>query len=357
LHDISIAYNCISFTVYPEQKITIALNSVLPSVFFVFGFWICFGIPWYLNSYPSTAVSSTRLIFSEKKIKMSSSHSPRRQDNNLVVATRLHLGNAATPPDATKTEEQITAFARLVATSCPKNTTKAIIAVDATPKVEGYDYVQAIRDACKGLKTTHPNLPIPQVLPVTPWGKFVPALNAIIAVAVKEHDAKLLLFVSAETTASPASIQTLCENAEPDDTLVAGALLGGHIHQHQNNHTDACSKVDLTGRTSPWNTLSVWKLSKLALTGFQLVSEGLLTDDDTEPSYGIEEVVAIAMLQKLLGTDQAKAKLIKLPGIEWDQVFEDAERRNWHERKMMSKVDRADRQLKLTGLTGSVYHC
>ena len=274
---------------------------------------------------------------------------------NLVVATRLHLGSASSPPDAAKTERQIAAFATFVASSCPP-TTRAVIAVDATPKVEGFDYVAAVKEACDKVDASNR----PHVLPVTPWGRFVPALNALIAYATKDCQADLILFVSAETKASSESIQRLCDNVRAADTLVAGALLGGHVyHEHDNTAASpaSCTIAELTGRTSPWNTLSVWKLSKLALTGFQLVSDGLLTDDDAEPSYGVEEVLAIAMLQKVLGTDQAKAKLIKLDDIEWDQVFEDEERRQWHEKKMNSKIERADRQLKLIGLTGMVHHC
>ena len=274
----------------------------------------------------------------------------------VVVATRLHLGNASSPPETAKTEQQIAAFAKFVATSCPAGT-QALIAVDATPKVEGYNYVAAVQAAVDivllGDTITTSPPPSIHVIPVTPWGRFVPALNALIAHATKTCQANRILFVSAETTASAASIQILLGAIHPD-TLVAGARLGGHVY-HESTTTH--ESIALTGRTSPWNTLAVWNLQKLALTGFQLVSDGLLTDDATEPSYGVEEVLAIALLQKVLGLDQAKAKLIKLPDIQWDQDFQDEERRQWHEQKMSSKVERANRQLILMGLTGAVYHC
>ena len=283
--------------------------------------------------------------------------STTKEDDNtqtkLVVATRLHLGNASSPPETAKTEHQIAAFAKFVATSCPAGT-QALIAVDATPKVEGYDYVAAVQAAVKksSLGDAADTRPSIRVIPVTPWGRFVPALNALIAHAMKACQANRILFVSAETTASVASIESLLKAIHPD-TLVAGALLGGHVY-----HADTTTtSIELTGRTSPWNTLAVWNLQKLALTGFQLVSDGLLTDDATEPSYGVEEVLAIALLQKVLGMDQAKAKLIKLADIQWDQDFQDEDRRQWHEQKMNSKVDRANRQLLLMGLTGAVYHC
>ena len=67
-------------------------------------------------------------------------------------------------------------------------------------------------------------------------------------------------------------------------------------------------------------------------------------------------MAAIALLQKLLGEDEAKAKLMQLPDISWDQQFDDEERQNWHEKKMQSKVERAARHLELTGLSGWVQH-
>ena len=58
---------------------------------------------------------------------------------------------------------------------------------------------------------------------------------------------------------------------------------------------------------------------------------------------GVEEVVAIAVLQKLLGRERAKAKLVQMAdgggGVEWDQTFGgDPARQEWHARKMESKL-------------------
>jgi hypothetical protein len=62
------------------------------------------------------------------------------------------------------------------------------------------------------------------------------------------------------------------------------------------------------------------------------------------------------LLQNVLGDEQAKAKLVKLPDISWQTNFDDDERRLWHEAKMNSKVKRAARHLELTGLSGWVQH-
>lgn len=70
----------------------------------------------------------------------------------------------------------------------------------------------------------------------------------------------------------------------------------------------------------------------------------------------MEEVAAIAMLQNLLGEEEAKAKLMRLPDVSWDQTFDDEERQKWHEKKMQSKLERAARHLELTGLSGWVEH-
>ena len=106
--------------------------------------------------------------------------------------------------------------------------------------------------------------------------------------------------------------------------------------------------VPLTGRTTPWNTMCVWDLDKLSLTGFSLVS-------DLGKSAGVEECVAIALLQKIY--PKSEARLVKIDGIEWEETFQDEERQKWHDQKMKSKVERPKIQLELLGLSGSVVHC
>lgn len=83
----------------------------------------------------------------------------------------------------------------------------------------------------------------------------------------------------------------------------------------------------------------------------------LFTPIHSDGPSGVEEVTCIALLQKLLGQDNAVAKLVKLPGVEWEQNWEDEERRKWHEKKMKSKVERPARHLELIGLQGWVTHC
>lgn len=66
-------------------------------------------------------------------------------------------------------------------------------------------------------------------------------------------------------------------------------------------------------------------------------------------------------MQRILDPDKAKAKLVKIDDpdeVLWGQDFEEDEaRREWHERKMKSKAVRAEKQLSLMGLSGTVLHC
>eukprot|EP00956_Cyclotella_meneghiniana_P012830 scaffold18270_cov63-Cyclotella_meneghiniana.AAC.2 len=140
-------------------------------------------------------------------------------------------------------------------------------------------------------------------------------------------------------------------------TQPPGAVLQGHHHSPPTN-SETTVEVELTGRTTPWNTFALWNLHKLSLTGFLQVSEGLHGD---EGIAGIEEVCTIATLQKTLSSEKAKAKLIQVQppnAVVWGQDFSDDEaRREWHERKMQSKETRAKKQLDLMGLSGIVLHC
>lgn len=283
----------------------------------------------------------------------------------MVVATRLHLDRMTVPPrDLDVTVRQ---FGRFCARSCAEYDVVGVLAVDAHERIPGYRLVDAVQAACdQWASASHDSgivvVPL-HVLPVQPWGQFVPALNALVSWAAPFADH--ILFCSVETTAPPSAIATLRSRMTPD-TLVCGALLPGHEYHHHHQNGDATTPntpphggipTALNGRTTPWNTLALWDLKKLALTGFQLVSEGVHCTSN-EPSWaGVEEVVAIAVLQKLLGSENAVAKLVPTDGVEWDQTFDDPARQQWHEQKMKSKLERAAKQLEITGLQGIVHHC
>lgn len=217
------------------------------------------------------------------------------EPRKLVIATRLHLGNSTSPPDSDKLDKTVKSFLQFCA-NCKAS--HAAIAVDATPKVPGYDYVQAVEsaahDASFSMEESHPAL---QVLPVTPWGKFTPALNALIRYASVDCRAHLILFVSAETEASASSVSMLV-NAVDSSTLVVGAVLPGHDY-HEGE------RVPLNGRNTPWNTLAVWNLPNLALNGFPMVSDGVHCNKDGR--YCIRHIRSNT-LSLLLGCVESKSR-------------------------------------------------
>ena len=270
--------------------------------------------------------------------------------SKLVIGTRLHLGNSSSPPTSQQIEGWILNLQTMIKdTSDNELEVVAVIAVDATPKIPDYDYVEVLREFIASDRNLQSVI---HILPVTPWGKFVPALNALVLYAHEDIQAEYILMISAEVSASAVSIRELynhCRENEGDESyvLVAGAALNGHSTPNfPSNDTSQClstrNLVPLNGRTCPWNTLALWNLSKLILTGFLSVS-------DIASSAGIEECAAIAMHQYLF--PKARAKLVRLPGVQWHDNFDDEERRQWHERKMNSKLERAEAQLKMLGFT------
>ncbi|NEO49792.1 MAG: hypothetical protein F6K55_39125 [Moorea sp. SIO4A3] len=88
--------------------------------------------------------------------------------------------------------------------------------------------------------------------------------------------------------------------------------------------------------TSPWNTLALWNLSKLNITGFLGISSGLIKD----VPGGMEEVTTISLLQQLY-QNQAQAKLVKLSDLKWITTWNSQERQKYHQKKMLTKFLRA----------------
>jgi hypothetical protein len=159
-------------------------------------------------------------------------------DLHLVVGTRLHLGNASAPPDEAHYKGLLEKFSNFTSSI---NATHSYIAVDSTPKLPNYNLVDVIQTV-----TAKTSL---EIIPVTPWNAFIPALNAI-ATRAAQDGARYCLFCSAETQASPESILHLLEHMDRD-TLVVGAVLPGHCYQPKSTQA-------LNGISAPWNTLAVW---------------------------------------------------------------------------------------------------
>eukprot|EP00571_Detonula_confervacea_P007147 CAMPEP_0172325270 /NCGR_PEP_ID=MMETSP1058-20130122/53554_1 /TAXON_ID=83371 /ORGANISM="Detonula confervacea, Strain CCMP 353" /LENGTH=261 /DNA_ID=CAMNT_0013041767 /DNA_START=120 /DNA_END=902 /DNA_ORIENTATION=- len=256
--------------------------------------------------------------------------------NSLVIATRLHLGHASHPPPPSQLFETLSCFAQLASTVGADH---AIVAVDAEEKLEGYNLIEEVTKICKTLNggdtdNSEIDKPAPlhsliHVLPVTPWGKFVPALNAIVIWSA-QNKARYLLIASAEVQLTEEVMDVMKNKMDLDRTLVVGTVLQGHEYKNSKDGEEEV-EVELTGRTTPWNTCALWNVPKLALTGFLLVSEGLHPEEDgREGSGGVEEVCTIATLQQILQPKNAQAKLISIPGTSWGQDFSnDEKRREW----------------------------
>jgi hypothetical protein len=274
---------------------------------------------------------------------------------HIILATRLHLGKQSTSPSPEKVNDMIETFlnnARSI------NAFKSVIAVDSETKIEDYDYPSVIEEILsRKIHETFQDVDC-SVLRVTPWGSFVPALNALTSWACRNRGkdgSYVIVFISAEMSLGGSSCSELIQHMNVEDTLVVGAALPGHDYRGSESEHE----VELTGRTCPWNTLAMWNLEKLALIGFPLVGDGLhrLQDGSTAPG-GIEEFATVLLHQRMdLNKISTKAKLVKVSGVEWDQTFDDEDRRKWHEAKMNSKNTRAEiHKGLLGGGNGKVSH-
>ncbi|MGD1699119.1 hypothetical protein [Dapis sp. BLCC M229] len=167
---------------------------------------------------------------------------------------------------------------------------------------------------------------------IHPWTGFTHPLNAIVVEANFQGAHKLLL-QSLEVYVSSKDVEKL--NAYlTSDTLVVGAKM------ISNHGADRVGVQPIDGMNSPWNTLALWNLSKLNVTGFLGISSGLIKDIPG----GMEEVSTISLLQQLY-PNEARAKLIALSDLKWITNWRCEKRKNFHEEKMNSKFLRAERQL------------
>jgi hypothetical protein len=169
------------------------------------------------------------------------------------------------------------------------------------------------------------------LLQVSPWTSVVTALNSILAQAIRLKGQSLLL-QSFEVHVSTNSVEVMRHHLGVD-TVVVGARLNP-------DHGGSPGIKPIDGLTSPWNTLALWDLKKLSLTGFLEASCELLNGIHG----GMEEVSTISLLQHLFPF-QSKAKVVALPDIEWKVFWNDEHRLRYHHQKMITKRARAEMQL------------
>ena len=235
--------------------------------------------------------------------------------SRFVVATRLHTTNEAIPIDVYKVER----WAKEVLEYCDE----LILVVD-------HRYFHTLEGVFESFAERI------KVFHIHPWISFTQPLNMIVekALSLKADE---VLFQSIEVTLSAEDIRTLRSFMDAN-TLVVGAKL-------HPGHGQKKGRQPLNGWNSPWNTLALWNLQKLGLTGFLTISSGNV---DHIPG-GVEEVVAISLLQHLR-PGEMEAKLIDLPTVRWDATWECPLRTRYHESKMASKAERAWKQIQILNI-------
>ncbi|KAG8764068.1 hypothetical protein FRC12_008296 [Ceratobasidium sp. 428] len=193
------------------------------------------------------------------------------------------------------------------------------------------------------------------ILPFTSatYGRFIPALNAIVAFA-HAREFKFVLFQSVEVRVLPEQVKQmadLCDN----DVLVVGKAFDAHSFRSSiPSIGEDSAPVFLTGRTCPWNTFALWDVSKLARTGFLLTSE-----TNTPPNASaIEEAPTIALHQRLF-PGYSRALLVRFEVADigekdgWGTTWVDPARTEWHAHKLASKDSSAASHIANIGLAGS----
>ncbi|KAJ1457384.1 hypothetical protein M885DRAFT_515515 [Pelagophyceae sp. CCMP2097] len=243
----------------------------------------------------------------------------------VLAATRLHIGDMSKAPDFTAISAFVSRFGEFV------DGVAVAVGVPGAPEETALAELQALADNVREAA------PAATVIPVTPWGAFTPALNALVDHAAR-NGYDYILFASVETACTASTISALQSHLDADaQVFVAGAALPGHAF--------SLGEAELSGVTCPWNTLALWRVSTLSLVGFPLVAEGL----HAGVSGGVEEVSAIEAVRRVLRPGVARALLVAVPGVEWETSFDDEKRAVWHASKMASKTSRPAAQLKLFG--------
>ncbi len=228
-----------------------------------------------------------------------------------IIGTRIHTASASACPDLSR-----------LADWCKSVLEYADQVLIATDDQLFHPILQTVAPLGSQVRTLH----------VSPWRGFAVPLNAIVAEATS-LGGKALLMQSFEIQVSPQAIEAMHAHLS-SDTLVVGARLAD-----DQGGSPGVKPID--GLTTPWNTLALWNLGKLHVTGFLGVSSGLLNG----VPGGIEEVPTISLLQHIY-PGNANAKLVTLPKVRWNTTWNDESRALYHYQKMLTKRERAEIQLK-----------
>eukprot|EP01084_Bolivina_argentea_P003468 6504_1 len=250
----------------------------------------------------------------------------------MVIATRVHdTYQSSKPVDLVRVK-----FFVHEALKVHRGNALVVVAVGGS-----LSNVQAVEKAVEETAAQYNSRNRAYVMRVEPWGRFTPALNALLRLAA-DIQASYLLLQSLEIDVAYETIDTLCTSMQPEDLVVGAALI---------YHDFKPGWRILNGVTSPWNTLAIWSVPKLAPTGFLAVAEGCVYGVEA----GVEEATAIGVLQKLMGKKENVAKLARINGVRWGYDWEDGKRQEWHNHKMASKLKRTEKQLDTLGLKDTIF--
>ncbi len=220
--------------------------------------------------------------------------------------------------------------------------------------------VRDIGDTLSFLKT----LPVPRgkkllALPVTPWGRYVEPLNALVMQAAFDGHEKVL-FANTEHVPTDVNIAALDAHLA-EDTLVVGAALEG-FHDH------VPGEHEMNGMRVPADAFMLVRVQMLALYNFIGVSEapwiGCERFEDVgapnDPGMkvaGIKEVPTFSLIQHMLGVENAKVKLVHVTGADRDASGIVGARKVLDEHKRASALTRAAKQMALANIPfGRVIH-
>jgi hypothetical protein len=181
-----------------------------------------------------------------------------------------------------------------------------------------------------------------RILYVEPWISFTQPLNMLVEKSMAIGATQLIL-QSIEVFVNEEQITQL-ESHLDKNTLVVGAKM-------TKNHAENSGWQKLTGDSCPWNTLALWDVQKLGITGFLPLSSGNLE----EIPGGIEEVAVISLLQKLY-PHRCIAKVVNIGEFIWEHNITCKHRWTHHEKKMLSKAYRASAQLSCLGIPPGEVH-
>lgn len=176
------------------------------------------------------------------------------------------------------------------------------------------------------------------ILGISPWQKFIPALNAI---AYKATTAKMdyLLIQSIEIRPLGKKRLEYLMSHMDEKTISVGVALPEHdFHPGQT--------VEGNGLTIPWNSCNLWNLKYLGVFGFSFVGDSAF--DPSGQSAGVEEFATLSEIQSLKpGTI---AKLVEIPGVKWERLKKNSQKQSRHKIKIQTKIKRIEEQIKHSNL-------